>query len=98
MDSTNPLRSLSIKSYQSGSDGIRVEVRDTGSGFADPNRVFEPFFTTKSNGMGMGLPICRSIVESHGGKLWVANNEVAGATVAFTLPAASAERYETADV
>jgi PAS domain S-box-containing protein len=97
MDSTNPLRSLSIKSYQSGSDGIRVEVRDTGSGFADPNRVFEPFFTTKSNGMGMGLPICRSIVESHGGKLWVANNEVAGATVAFTLPAASAE-YGTADV
>jgi PAS domain S-box-containing protein len=97
MDSTNPLRSLSILSYQSGSDGIRVEVRDTGSGFADPNRVFEPFFTTKSNGMGMGLPICRSIVESHGGKLWVANNEVAGATVAFTLPAASSE-YGTAEV
>lgn len=91
MDSTSPLRSLNITSRQNRLDGVRVEVRDTGSGFADPNRIFEPFFTTKNNGMGMGLPICRSIVESHGGKLWVANNEMAGATVAFTLPAASAE-------
>lgn len=90
MDSTSPLRSLRIKSCQNRSDDVRVEIQDAGSGFADPNRVFEPFFTTKSNGMGMGLSICRSIVESHGGQLWVANNETVGATVAFTLPVASA--------
>src|SRR5262249_55855012 len=66
-------------------DAIRVEVRDAGTGFKDHERVFEPFFTTKPNGMGMGLVICRSIIESHGGRLWMANNQAHGATVAFTL-------------
>src|SRR5690606_38150351 len=59
-------------------DTIRVEVRDLGSGMNEPDRVFEPFFTTKKNGMGMGLAICRSIIESHDGRLWAAANEPRG--------------------
>ncbi|WP_457588577.1 PAS domain-containing sensor histidine kinase [Ensifer canadensis] len=90
MDSTDPLRSLKIRSCLERHDMIRVSIEDSGHGFADPERVFEPFFTTKINGMGMGLPICRSIVESHGGRMWVVNNETVGATVAFTLPVAVA--------
>jgi len=78
-------RTLQIRSCRDGSDAIRIEVRDAGAGFKDVERAFEPFFTTKQNGMGMGLAICRSIIESHGGRLWAANNEAHGATVAFTL-------------
>ncbi len=84
-------RALQILSRRDGPDAIRVEVRDAGTGFKDPERVFEPFFTTKQDGMGMGLPICRSIIESHGGRLWTANNEPCGATVAFTLPLEASE-------
>jgi PAS domain S-box-containing protein len=79
-------RVLQIHSFRDSQDTIRIEVRDAGPGFKDTDRAFEPFFTTKPNGMGMGLAICRSIVESHGGRLWMANNEGSGATVAFTLP------------
>jgi len=79
-------RTLQIRSCRDGFDAIRVEVRDAGAGFKDAERVFEPFFTTKQHGMGMGLAICRSIIESHGGRLWAANNATCGATVAFTLP------------
>ena len=82
-------RALQIRSCRDGRDAIRVEVRDAGTGFKDAERVFEPFFTTKQNGMGMGLTICRSIIESHGGRLWAVNNEARGATVAFTLPVAA---------
>jgi PAS domain S-box-containing protein len=78
-------RTLTICSCREGQDAIRVEVRDAGIGFKNAVRAFEPFFTTKQNGMGMGLSICRSIVESHGGRLWMANNEGRGVTVAFTL-------------
>ncbi|MBZ9656239.1 PAS domain-containing protein [Phyllobacterium sp. 2063] len=84
-------RELEIQSARHGSDAIRIEVRDEGTGFEDVERVFEPFFTTKQHGMGMGLAICRSIVESHGGRLWTANNETRGATVAFTLPLEASE-------
>lgn len=79
-------RALEICSSRDGLDAIRIEVRDAGTGFKDAERVFEPFFTTKQHGMGMGLAICRSIIEAHGGRLWAANNERLGATVAFTLP------------
>ena len=82
-------RALQIHSCRDGPDAIRVEVRDAGTGFKDAERAFEPFFTTKPNGMGMGLAICRSIIESHGGRLWTADNETRGATVAFTLPLAA---------
>jgi C4-dicarboxylate-specific signal transduction histidine kinase len=67
-------------------DGIRTEVVDHGRGIENPDRIFEPFFTTKGQGLGMGLAICRSIVESHGGRLWAANNQSGGACFVFTLP------------
>src|SRR5262249_25638731 len=63
-------KSLVIRSRQDGENMIRVEVRDNGEGIAETGRMFEPFFTTKEGGMGMGLAICRTILESHGGALW----------------------------
>jgi PAS domain S-box-containing protein len=65
---------------------IQTEISDCGLGIDRPDRIFEPFFTTKEQGMGMGLAICRSIIESHGGKLWAEANESPGATFIFTLP------------
>ena len=67
-------------------DAIQTEVSDRGPGIEFPDRIFEPFFTTKQHGMGMGLAICRSIIESHGGRLWAEKNEPRGATFIFTLP------------
>jgi PAS domain S-box-containing protein len=68
-------------------DAVQAEIRDSGPGVEFPDRIFEPFFTTKEDGMGMGLAICRSIVESHGGRLWAERNEPHGAAFIFTLPA-----------
>lgn len=70
-------------------DGFtRVSVSDTGSGLSREtlSRLFEPFMTTKKEGMGVGLSICRTIVEAHGGSIWANNNPDGGATFAFTLP------------
>jgi signal transduction histidine kinase len=67
-------------------DAVRVRISDRGPGVEFPDRVFQPFFTTKESGMGMGLAICRSIVESHGGHLWAEENEPHGASFIFTLP------------
>jgi signal transduction histidine kinase len=65
-------------------------VSDTGHGIAAEKlaHVFDPFFTTKPDGMGMGLPISRTIIEAHGGRLWAENNHGAGATFRFSLPTA----------
>jgi len=84
----NGERALEIRSCRDGSHSVRIEVCDTGTGFTDAERAFEPFFTTKQQGMGMGLAICRSIVEAHGGRLWAVDNSGNGASVAFTLPVA----------
>ena len=91
-------RVLAIGSRSDGLDAIHVEVRDAGAGFQDVERALEPFFTTKPRGMGMGLAICRSIIESHGGRLWTTNNDARGVTVAFALPlAASGTARERTD-
>jgi PAS domain S-box-containing protein len=82
-------RELVITTEQIKSGGVLVAVRDSGPGI-DPEhrgRVFEAFYTTKSNGTGMGLSICRSIIDAHGGRLWVEANEPRGTIFRFTLPA-----------
>ena len=83
------MRSLVLSSRRQG-DELLIQVRDHGFGIEDPTLIFEPFFTTKESGMGMGLSICRSIVEAHGGRVWAAANEDAGMTFSFILPIASA--------
>jgi C4-dicarboxylate-specific signal transduction histidine kinase len=91
MDSTRDLlKLLSIRSRRDGSN-VRVDVCDRGSGLRDPENVFKPFFTTKKTGMGMGLAICRSIIEAHRGRLWATQNEGWGTTFCFTLPILSNE-------
>jgi len=76
---------LSFTSRREGGD-LLIQVRDSGRGMANSTSIFDPFFTTKPNGMGMGLSICRSTVEAHGGRLWANANEGAGTTFSFTLP------------
>ena len=86
-------RELSISTEQSQTGGVLVAVRDSGPGI-DPEhleRVFEAFYTTKTSGVGMGLSICRSIIDAHGGRLWADANEPRGAVFQFTLPAAQEE-------
>lgn len=82
-------RSIVIASALSGEGDIVVSVADTGPGVATDarTRIFEPFYTTKTDGMGMGLMFCRSIIENHGGRLWESDNSPRGAVFSFTLPA-----------
>jgi PAS domain S-box-containing protein len=81
-------RLLGVQSRIDESGDVLVAVSDSGTGFGlELDRVFNPFFTTKANGMGMGLSISRSLVESHGGRLWAAPNSPHGAVFSFTLPA-----------
>jgi len=87
MNAAEP-RVLSIKSENTGRNSIRVSIEDTGSGIsvANLNRIFKPMFTTKARGMGMGLAICRSIIESHGGKIWASAGASRGSIFQFELP------------
>jgi signal transduction histidine kinase len=81
-------RELWISTEIDGSNGALVAVRDSGPGL-DPaalERLFDAFYTTKTSGMGMGLSICRSIIEAHGGRIWAEANTPQGATFRFTLP------------
>jgi signal transduction histidine kinase len=81
-------RELVIRSGIAESQRVLVIVRDSGPGL-DPkgiDRLFDAFYTTKPQGMGMGLAICRSIIDAHGGKLWAIGNDDRGATFQFTLP------------
>ncbi|HEX9249207.1 MAG TPA: ATP-binding protein, partial [Gemmatimonadaceae bacterium] len=81
-------RELLISTGTSDTGDVRVAVRDSGPGLtpAALERLFEPFYTTKPGGLGLGLSICRSIIEAHGGRLWVSANVPRGATFQFTLP------------
>ena len=89
--SNNGNRELAVSSGKDESNNLFVAVRDSGAGLDPANleRVFDAFFTTKTDGMGMGLAISRTIIESHGGRLWATSNSPTGAVFQFTLPAAS---------
>ena len=82
-------RMLVVRTEQERDGGILVAVQDSGPGI-DPERleqVFKPFYTTKGSGVGMGLAICRSIIDAHGGRLWAEGNQPRGTVFQFTLPA-----------
>ena len=85
---TDRNRILRVKSKPNGSAGVLITVEDSGIGIAPENinRIFSAFFTTKSHGMGLGLAICRSIVESHGGRLSASPNYPHGAAFQIVLP------------
>ena len=81
-------RELLITSARAEPDGVLVTVKDSGPGLAPASleNLFAPFYTTKPGGLGMGLSICRSIIESHGGRIWVTANLPQGAIFQFTVP------------
>jgi signal transduction histidine kinase len=86
MKETTDGSELTIKS-ETGDGQLLITVSDTGVGLpSEHDQIFSAFFTTKDNGTGMGLPISRSIIESHGGRLWSAGTSARGATLQFTLP------------
>jgi signal transduction histidine kinase len=93
---TDRLRELTLRSEQDDSRQVRITVADCGVGFSadSAERMFHAFYTTKSGGMGMGLSICRSIIELHGGRIWAAPNVPHGATIQFTLPLKKASAVE----
>jgi signal transduction histidine kinase len=82
-------RALKVESASDGSDGVLVSIEDSGTGIdsKDVGRIFESFFTTKSQGMEMGLSICRSIIEAHHGRLWASSGIGHGAVFNIRLPA-----------
>lgn len=82
-------RRLTVSAEIRDGDAL-VTVADTGPGLGaeDPDRLFEAFFSTKTEGIGMGLSICRSIIEAHGGRIWASNNRARGSVFSFTLPLA----------
>jgi signal transduction histidine kinase len=81
-------RVLRVRSESDGSDEVHISIGDTGSGIDQSNidSIFKPMFTTKATGMGMGLAICRSIIESHGGRIWISPGIERGSTFHFSLP------------
>jgi PAS domain S-box-containing protein len=86
--SSETARDLLIRTEQDGSGGVLVAVEDSGPGLQPESldRLFDAFYTTKPSGMGMGLSICRSIIEAHGGRVWATTNVPRGAVLQFTLP------------
>jgi signal transduction histidine kinase len=92
--SQEEVRSLRIATKHAEPDSLLISVEDSGMGIdtKDRDRIFEPFFTTKPRGMGLGLSICRSIIEAHGGRLWAAPGQLRGTVFQFTLPVYSPGR------
>jgi signal transduction histidine kinase len=95
MNAMDGTRELAIKSQRAENEQIMVSVSDTGVGLSpqQANQIFDAFFTTKVHGTGMGLSISRSIVASHNGRLWAADNSPRGASFRLTLPT-KAETHE----
>jgi signal transduction histidine kinase len=95
MKDVDGARELIIKSERGEDEQVLVSVSDTGVGLPaeQAEQIFHAFFTTKPHGTGMGLRISRSIIESHGGRLWAADNYSRGASFYFTLPT-KAEEHE----
>jgi PAS domain S-box-containing protein len=91
-------RELSISTEQTQANGVIVAVRDSGPGIDAKHleRIFETFYTTKSSGVGMGLSICRSIIDAHGGRLWAEANEPRSAVFQFALPSVQKEFMNSA--
>jgi two-component system, LuxR family, sensor kinase FixL len=86
---TSAERTLTVSTALDGNGLLLTSIADRGNGIPmdAADRLFEPFFTTKSEGLGLGLSICRSIIDAHGGRLWADNNADQGATFTFALPA-----------
>jgi signal transduction histidine kinase len=97
MSSAEP-RVLSIKSACNGRDCVHVSIEDTGNGIDPSNgdRIFKPLFTTKARGMGMGLSICRSIIESHDGRIWASAGASRGSIFQLELPSSVSSANPTA--
>jgi PAS domain S-box-containing protein len=91
-------RELIVRTSVHGADGVEVEVTDNGSGIPVEKlpQIFQAFFTTKRDGMGIGLAIARSIIETHGGSIWAENNTAGGASFRFVLPVATPDRLAAA--
>jgi len=85
-------RVLKVQTDQTESGMVHVSIEDTGTGIAPSNldQIFKPLFTTKGTGTGMGLAICHSIVESHGGRIWASQGATGGSIFQLELPAGSA--------
>jgi len=98
MKDVDGTRELAITSRRVDGEHVQVSVRDTGVGLPpqQTDQIFKAFFTTKAHGTGMGLSISRSIVESHGGRLWAADNSSRGASFHLTLPTLEAHEMTTA--
>jgi PAS domain S-box-containing protein len=93
-------RQLAVRTERDGDDAVRMVVQDSGIGIDPRNmdRLFDAFYTTKSAGMGMGLSVSRSIVESHHGRLWAAPNDGPGTTFSFSIPRATEGATGTGDL
>jgi signal transduction histidine kinase len=87
-------RKLRLRSEVQSDEEVLISIEDTGKGFKpdDGDTIFRPLFTTKSEGMGLGLSICRSVIEGHGGRIWASSDGYSGAKFQFALPAAASQR------
>jgi signal transduction histidine kinase len=97
--SQTPTRRITIRSAISGGQEVQLDISDTGPGINDDEleQIFDPFYTTKASGTGLGLALCRSIVEDHRGRLWASGREESGATFHLTLPCRTMNPAKTAD-
>jgi two-component system sensor kinase FixL len=98
-DGPEKTREVKLQARREDAGFVQVAVRDRGTGLSGDklDKIFQPFFTTKGEGLGMGLSICRSIIEAHGGRLWAQNNPDRGATFHFTVPLERRDEVEVSN-